>query len=621
MKILILSEFFDPEPTLKGLAFAKALTAEGHEVEVLTGFPNYPGGKIYPGYKMEFRRREVVDGITIHRVPLFPSHDRSARNRVLTYGSFALSASIIGPLVVRQPDVLYVYHPPLTISIPALALKLAYNCPAVPDIQDLWPDTLIATGMVQPGRLTSAIGWWASLVYRHMDRIVVLSPGFRDILVSRGVSPDKVRTIYNWTDESRQTAAQPNREFAREWGLEGRFNIMFAGSLGPAQALDTVLDAAKLCLDTSPNAQFVFVGHGFDKERLQARVRDEAIENVRFIPQQPMDAMGGVLPLADALLVHLKDDPLFTITIPSKIQAYLSSGVPLILAVRGDAADLGESAHAGLVIPPEDPQAMADAVAKLTAMTPEPRAALGKSGQDFYHRRLSMAVGVEQFINVFSQAIAERRRNSFYKRFGKRILDLLIVIPALIVLAPLFLVLICATRLTMGSPVFFRQKRAGKNGKIFNILKFRSMLSASSPDGTPLPDALRTPPFGAFLRQSSLDELPGLINVLLGEMSLVGPRPLLPEYLPRYTERHGRRHEVLPGITGMAQINGRQLALFSSRMEMDVWYVEHVSLWLDFKILALTLPKVLGSRGVVTGQDVQDVDDLGLSQPLTAKQS
>jgi len=369
-----------------------------------------------------------------------------------------------------------------------------------------------------------------------------------------------------------------------------------------------------LCLQMCPSTQCVLVGHGFDKERLEARVHEEKIANVRFVPQQPMDAMGGILPLADALLVHLKDEPLFRITIPSKVQAYLSSGIPLIVAVRGDAADLVESAQAGLAIPPENARAMADAVAELFDMTPESRNALGKNGQAFYLRSLSMAVGVGQFTELFSQAIATRNANRLYGKLGKRLLDLLIVIPALVLLAPLFLAVALATRVCLGSPVIFRQRRAGKNGKEFNILKFRSMLAASGPDGAPLPDASRTPPFGAFLRKSSLDELPGLINVLLGEMSLVGPRPLLPEYLTRYSERHGRRHEVRPGITGLAQINGRQLALFSNRMEMDVWYVENVSLWLDLKILALTLPKVLGSRGVVTGQNVKDVDDLGLSQ-------
>jgi lipopolysaccharide/colanic/teichoic acid biosynthesis glycosyltransferase len=210
---------------------------------------------------------------------------------------------------------------------------------------------------------------------------------------------------------------------------------------------------------------------------------------------------------------------------------------------------------------------------------------------------------------------------SLYLRFGKRVLDLVIVIPALILLSPLFLLLAMLSVKNIGRPIFFKQRRAGKGGQVFEIYKFRSMTDARGPDGELLPDAQRIPPYGAFLRKSSLDELPGLFNVVKGNMSLVGPRPLLPQYLPYYSERHARRHEVHPGITGLAQINGRQLARFSERMEMDVWYVEHASLWTDLKILFMTIPKVLGSRGVVVGQEVEEVDDLGLSRGLKAPAS
>ena len=210
---------------------------------------------------------------------------------------------------------------------------------------------------------------------------------------------------------------------------------------------------------------------------------------------------------------------------------------------------------------------------------------------------------------------------NLYRRYGKRILDLAITIPALVILSPVLLALYVMSAVKVGRPVFFTQKRAGQNGVIFRLFKFRSMTNAKGPDGALLPDSQRIPPYGAFLRKSSLDELPGLFNVVLGDLSLVGPRPLLPEYLPFYTERHGRRHDVRPGITGLAQINGRQLARFSERMEMDISYVNDCSLLLDLKILLMTIPKVLGSRGVVVGQDVQDVDDLGLSRGLAAASS
>ncbi len=197
---------------------------------------------------------------------------------------------------------------------------------------------------------------------------------------------------------------------------------------------------------------------------------------------------------------------------------------------------------------------------------------------------------------------------------AKRALDVVVSGAALLLLSPVMAGVAVAVRLNMGSPVLFRQVRPGLGGKPFGMLKFRSMRDTRGPGGELLSDAERVTRLGRFLRATSLDELPELFNVLRGDMSLVGPRPLLVEYLDRYTPEQARRHEVPPGITGWAQINGRQNLTFSKRLEMDVWYVDHRSFALDLKILLLTIPRVLGSGGVITGQDVNEVDDIGLSR-------
>lgn len=180
----------------------------------------------------------------------------------------------------------------------------------------------------------------------------------------------------------------------------------------------------------------------------------------------------------------------------------------------------------------------------------------------------------------------------------KRLFDVLLVVPALIVLAPVFAVIALLIRLKLGSPVLFRQQRPGLHGRPFTMLKFRTMIDARDASGNLLPDAQRLTPFGRFLRSTSLDELPELINVLRGEMSLVGPRPLLMEYLERYTQEQMRRHEVLPGLTGWAQVNGRNAISWEEKFALDVWYVEHHSLWLDLRIIALTFLKVIKREGV-----------------------
>ncbi len=180
----------------------------------------------------------------------------------------------------------------------------------------------------------------------------------------------------------------------------------------------------------------------------------------------------------------------------------------------------------------------------------------------------------------------------------KRLFDFLMALFGLVVLSPVLAILAWQIRKKLGSPVLFRQTRPGLHGKPFQMVKFRTMRDAIGPDGQPLPDSERMTPFGSFLRSASLDELPELWNVLKGDMSLVGPRPLLMEYLPLYSPEQARRHEVRPGVTGWAQINGRNAVSWEEKFEMDVWYVDNRSLWLDLKIIFLTVKKVVVKDGI-----------------------
>jgi lipopolysaccharide/colanic/teichoic acid biosynthesis glycosyltransferase len=203
----------------------------------------------------------------------------------------------------------------------------------------------------------------------------------------------------------------------------------------------------------------------------------------------------------------------------------------------------------------------------------------------------------------------------------KRLFDFFSALIGLALLGPLLLLLALLIRLLLGAPVLFRQVRPGLHGKPFTILKFRTMHDGRDAAGHLLPDAQRLTRFGRFLRKTSLDEFPALINVLKGEMSLVGPRPLLMSYLPHYTPEQARRHHMRPGITGWAQVNGRQTLKFSKRLEYDVWYIDHWSFGLDLKILFLTLFRVSSGSGVISGQDVADVDDLGFSNAVGQRQA
>lgn len=186
----------------------------------------------------------------------------------------------------------------------------------------------------------------------------------------------------------------------------------------------------------------------------------------------------------------------------------------------------------------------------------------------------------------------------------KRIFDVIVSFLVLVALSPFFLITAIVVRKNLGAPIFFAQNRPGLNGKIFRMFKFRSMLDAVDENGDPLPDDKRITTFGMFLRSTSLDELPSLINVLKGDMSLVGPRPLLVEYLPLYSEEQLRRHDVLPGVTGWAQVNGRNAIGWEDKFKLDVWYVDNYSLWLDIKIIILTAKKVLVRDGIRSDGEV-----------------
>jgi glycosyltransferase involved in cell wall biosynthesis len=406
MRILLLTQWFEPEPMFKGLLFARELVARGHDVEVLTGFPNYPGGHVYPGYRIRPWVRERIDGISILRVALYPSHDKSAFGRVLNYMSFAISAALIGTALIRKPDVVYVYHPPATIGLAAMVIAFFRKVPFVYDICDLWPDTVAVSGMLSSPAAFNLLGIWCKFIYRRARHITVVSPGFKQRLVRRGVPSAKIDVIYNWCDETMIQPTAPDPELASRLGLSNYFNVMFAGTMGICQALDSVLDAAALCRQTLPNVQFVFVGGGVDRNRLGKKARDLGLTNVRFLPRQPLSAMKAVLGLADVLLVHLKSHPLFSITIPSKTQDYMASGKPVLMAVTGDAANLVTQSGGGLVCEPEKPSSIAQTVARFAAMSPEQRRSMGENGCCYYRRHMSFRLGVDRFEELFRTAVA-----------------------------------------------------------------------------------------------------------------------------------------------------------------------------------------------------------------------
>ena len=398
VQILLLSQWFQPEPHFKGLPLAQALADLGHEVEVLTGFPNYPGGRLYPGYRVKLWQREQMGAVGVTRAPLYPSHDRSAIKRIANYVSFAVSSTLLA-LTRPRPDVVYVYCPPMTAAAAAVILRFLRRVPYVVDIQDLWPDTLASTGMVKNGLIMRMVGAWSNFAMRHAERLVVLSPGFKRRLVDRGIAVP-IDVIPNWAPPEIERLMIAPFSAVRECGI---FNVLFAGNMGQAQALTTVLDAAALLLG-DPSIRFTFIGGGVQVEELKKLANKRDLANVTFLPSRPAEEMMDVFADADALLVHLRDDPLFAITIPSKTQAYLAAGKPILMGVLGDAAAMVEQAGAGLIYEPENAKALAEAVVKLSRLSPAERQQMGERGQAFYRAQLSFGVNLPKIAKVLSLA-------------------------------------------------------------------------------------------------------------------------------------------------------------------------------------------------------------------------
>lgn len=399
-RVLLLTQWFDPEPTFKGMIFARELVRQGFEVEVITGFPNYPHGKVYPGYRIKLIQKDVIDGVAVTRVPLYPSHDQGKTCRILNYVSFAISSLLYGLFLAKNASLIYAYHPPLTVGVAAALLRFFRRIPVVYDIQDMWPDTLRATGMIRSERALKLVSSVCDWVYKHVDHIVVLSPGFRRVLIERGVPTAKIDVIYNWCAED--VITKRRRDLPAGFPEVG-FRVLFAGNMGKAQALFAVFEAAEILLHEAPSARFIFLGGGVEVERLKDMVESKGLANVSFLPSVPMNEVGTYLGAADALLVHLKRDPLFRLTIPSKTQAYMAAGKPIIMGVDGNAADLVREAKCGCMAEPENPRSIADAVKELMHLSVDQREGLANRGKAFYMEKLSLNKGVAAFGEIFNK--------------------------------------------------------------------------------------------------------------------------------------------------------------------------------------------------------------------------
>lgn len=408
LRVSFISQWYAPELGDGGIprGIATALRDRGHDVEVLTGFPNYPRGRLYPGYRLRPYQREILDGLTIHRAPLCYSHDTNAKHRAANYLSFAAASTAVGLTRLRRADVSLVYSSPITAAVPAMAMRSLRRTPYVLLIQDMWPQSVMASGFLtndQAQRVERSLHRFCDRVYRGAAQIAVSSPGMMDLVADRGIPRKKIHIVPNWADERNYYPAQRSDRLRNELGLTRRFTVMYAGNLGESQGLDAVLDAAAL-LRARNDIGFALVGHGAAEESLRATATARKLDNVVFVPPQPVQRMAEVLATADLQMVSLKDEAIFRCTLPSKVQTLLAAGRPILGFVAGDAAHVIEESGAGVIASPGRPDLLAAQIDELSALPQGSLEAMGGAGRRHYESTFAADVAIQRLGGVLRAA-------------------------------------------------------------------------------------------------------------------------------------------------------------------------------------------------------------------------
>ncbi len=367
MQILFLTENFPPETNAAATrVYERACywIRWGHEVTVLTCAPNFPDGHIYPGYRNKWYQVENIDGIRVVRLKTYIAANRGTFKRTLDFFSFMVVAFIAG-LFERRPDVIAATSPQFFAAVGGWALGSVRRVPFVFELGDLWPASIVAVGAMKPGFGLRMIEKLELFLYRQSAAVAALTHAFKENLIRRGIDEHKISVVLNGVDTQRFAPVKSDQNFKHKVGLDSKFVVGYIGTHGMAHALMNVLEAAALLLDRI-EITFLMVGSGAEKDMLIQEAELRNLKNVVFLERQPKDRMQAVWSICDIALVHLKNSPAFEEVIPSKIFEAMAMGLPILLASpRGEASDILEANGAGVHVPAEDPDALANSVLRL----------------------------------------------------------------------------------------------------------------------------------------------------------------------------------------------------------------------------------------------------------------
>ncbi|ACF03071.1 glycosyl transferase group 1 [Rhodopseudomonas palustris TIE-1] len=394
LSILIVSQYFFPENF--GInAIAAELAQRGHRVTVLTGMPNYPSGEFFPGYGGVGIRRETYESVDVIRVPLLARGRNSRLKLALNYLSFAISAGLFAPVLVRRrPDVILVYQlSPAILALPAMILRMIGGTRLLLWVQDLWPESLTATGMIRSQAILAALRAFVRRMYRASSIIAVQSVRFIDFIRPLAPANADIRYLPNTADAlyrpTEVAADDPSRRL-----FKPGFNILFAGNLGLAQDLENVIEAIDR-LKARREIRWTFAGDGVRRGWLEQQIAARGLaDNVQVIGPFPPEQMPKLFAIADALLLSLRDDPIFSLTVPSKLQSYLACGRPVLASISGEAAEILKASGAGFAARPGDADGLAGIVTALADSSPAQRQAMARAALDYHLREYDREVWI-----------------------------------------------------------------------------------------------------------------------------------------------------------------------------------------------------------------------------------
>ena len=406
MRILIVTQYFWPED-FRINDLARGMHERGHRVTVLTGLPNYPSGRVFDGYGARGPRVQDYHGVRVLRVPLVPRGGGRGARLAVNYASFALAASVLGPLRARGDyDVILVFEPsPITVGLPALVLRRLKGVPVLFWVQDLWPETLEALGVVRSPRVLRGVDRLARFIYAGCDRILVQSRAFAPFIERLG-GAGRIRYFPN-TAEAFYRPVPPEQAEGVPPLPEG-FRVMVAGNIGASQAFPTLLDAAER-LRGHPDIHFVVVGDGRMRGWVEEQVRERGLGNtVHLVGRHPPERMPHFFAHADVLVAMLAREPVFEHTIPSRVQSYLACAKPVVACLDGEGARVVREAG-GVACPAEDAGALAEAVLALRQKTPAERADMGARARAYFLEHFDREMLMER-LEGWMRELSEARR-------------------------------------------------------------------------------------------------------------------------------------------------------------------------------------------------------------------